>query len=67
MYAWPKTAVEIINTIDDQHNIGWDTDSNIAILTGFIEEHCDPAEFEKYVRFRAQEEIELGSDNPGLL
>ena len=37
MFAWPKNAVEIVNEIDDEFQMGWDTDSNITILTGFIE------------------------------
>jgi hypothetical protein len=55
-YEWPKTAVEIINELDDHYDVGWDTDSNIALLTGFIEQHCDPALLESYVRAIAIEE-----------
>ena len=55
-YAWPKSAVEIVNEIDDQYAVGWDTDANINILTSFIEEHCDPAAFKRHVKRMAQEE-----------
>lgn len=56
LFAWPKSAVEIVNDIDDQMDIQWDTDSNICILTGFIEEHCDPAQFAAYVQRCAEDE-----------
>ena len=56
MFAWPKNAVEIVNEIDDEFQMGWDTDSNITILTSFIEEHCDPVEFERHVRACAEED-----------
>ena len=57
-YAWPKSAIEIVNEIDDEFEIYWDTDSNIAILTAFIEENCDPTKFEQFVSNIAKEEIE---------
>jgi hypothetical protein len=63
-YAWPKSAVEIVNEIDDEMQIGWDTDSNINILTGFIEEHCDPAEFAAFVRKCAESDIANGQVDP---
>lgn len=56
MYAWPKSAVEIVNKIDDEFHMHWDTDANICILTGFIEHHCNPLEFATYVRRCAEDE-----------
>lgn len=62
MNAWPKGAVEVVNEIDDEFSIGWDTDSNITILTSFIEDHCDPAAFAEHVREAAQREVELSDE-----
>ena len=59
-YAWPKNAVEIVAGISDQYGLNWDTDSNLAIVLGFIEEHCDPSAFEDYVRQCAL--VERGQD-----
>jgi hypothetical protein len=57
MHAWPKTAVEIVNEIDGELNVQWDTDANICVLTGFIEQHCDPETFAAYVRAVALEDL----------
>lgn len=54
MFAWPKNAVEIVTEIDNDFHMEWDTDSNIAILCQFIEEHCDPGTFRAFVRYCAE-------------
>ena len=62
VHAWPKNLCEIVNEIDEEFQVGWDTDSNISILTNFIEEHCDPALFTAHVRRIAEEESAILDD-----
>jgi len=54
---WTREVAAIVDSIDDEFHTGWDTDSNIFILIGFIEEHCDQKEFEKWVRKIAKDEV----------
>ena len=56
-YAWTKSAVEIVTEIDERFEREWNTDANIALLVGFIEEKCNPADFEAYVRAVAEDEV----------
>lgn len=58
-YQWKKPAARIVDDISEEFNLGWDTDSNIFLLIQWIEENCDPAAFERFVRAIAQEESQM--------
>ena len=46
-----------MNEIDTELGVEWDTDANIALLTQFIQENCDEAKFEPFVRKIAVEDL----------
>lgn len=57
MSEWIKSPVQIVEEIDNMNDMCWDTDSNIAILIGYIMEYGDPRDFEDYVVAVAEEEL----------
>jgi hypothetical protein len=59
MKCWSKEPVQIVNEIDNELGVEWDTDANIATLTQFIQENCDEAQFEAFVRKIAVEDIAM--------
>lgn len=48
------TIIDTMNRIDDEHSIGWDTDSNITILARFIAENCELEAFKKFCHETAE-------------
>ncbi len=54
---WPQCPEFIVNKIDDEYDLGWDTTTNISILTSFIQNHCDPADFKRHVTRIAEQDL----------
>ena len=59
MKQWTKEPAQIINEIDEELGVDWDTDANIITLTQFIQENGDQDKFEAFVRKIAVEDLKM--------
>lgn len=70
MAAWEKTVEQVVNEVDNELGVNWDTDAVLILLSGFIQANATEADFEKYVRHVAAEDLaELAassSDGPEM-
>jgi hypothetical protein len=59
---WNKTPEQIVNEIDNETGMNWNTDSILCLLTNFIQNHGDQKEFEEYVKHEAALQSKFGEE-----
>lgn len=60
--SWNKTPEQIVNEIDSQTEINWDTDSILILLTNFIQNSSNQKDFEEYVKKEASLQSKFGEE-----
>lgn len=59
---WSRTPGQIVADIDNDTGVDWDEESNLINLSQFIQENCDQAKFEEFIRRVANEQVEAGKE-----
>lgn len=54
---WSKTPEDIVAEIDNDTGVDWNEESNLINLSQFIQENCDQAKFEEFIRRVANEQV----------
>jgi len=57
MTVWTQTARDIVDDIDNETGVDWDSECVTILLAGYIENNCKQEDFEKYVKMVAADDI----------
>ena len=55
---WTEHAIDILNRVNSEKNVNWDTECERDILAWFVMDNTDPAAFEAHCRQIADNDLD---------